>query len=535
MTGIQIYAAVTQVINAIVSFSLGTYVLFKNPRPITNRLFAAFAYFAGLWGATYAMWVISKDMERALFWNRALMVGCVPIPSVFLHFVISFLGQNSKKRGIVFSSYIVSGLILIAVPTPFLVASVSPKAGFPYWANPGPLFSLYFVHFTLCLFYSQYLMYQQFRNSTGNRRNQIKYVLLGTFPAFVGGATNFPLWYNIPIPPIGNILVAAYVGMFAYAILQHHLMDIDIVLRKSLIYSLLITFLTAGYFGLIYLVERLFQSAFGYRSLWLSLVAFALMALAFQPTKGLIQRFVDRLVFHASQEQIARRMERLEEESRHTEKFRAVATMAAGMAHEIKNPLTAIHTFAEFVPEKHADPEFARKLHEVLTVETKRIQRIVQEVLDFAKPKTPRIQSLDLKSLLESTLDLLSGDLLRKKIHCQIDYQHNGAHIRADSDQLRQVLINLIQNATDAMPNGGKLTIATQAVNSHLELTVSDTGHGIPAKLLSQIFDPFVTTKSDGNGLGLAMVHSIIRAHGGTIQATSQPSHGTTFTVNLPL
>ena len=97
------------------------------------------------------------------------------------------------------------------------------------------------------------------------------------------------------------------------------------------------------------------------------------------------------------------------------------------------------------------------------------------------------------------------------------------------------MLINLIQNAADAMPNGGQLKIATQTVNNHLELTASDTGCGIPAALLPKIFDPFVTTKPDGNGLGLAMVYSILQAHRGSIRADSQPGRGTIFTVTLPL
>ena len=113
-----------------------------------------------------------------------------------------------------------------------------------------------------------------------------------------------------------------------------------------------------------------------------------------------------------------------------------------------------------------------------------------------------------------------------------------------DPDQLRQVLINLIQNAADAMPNGGKLNISTQPVNGHLELTVSDTGEGIPKKLLPKIFDPFVTTKENGNGLGLAMVYSILRANHGTIRAENRRSTdgsvadrpcGAAFTVSLPL
>ena len=142
---------------------------------------------------------------------------------------------------------------------------------------------------------------------------------------------------------------------------------------------------------------------------------------------------------------------------------------------------------------------------------------------------------MDIGPLVASTVNLLSGDLLKRRVQWTIDCQHNGSVIHVDAAQIRQVLINLIQNAADAMPSGGKLSIATQTVNSHLELTISDTGCGIPPALLPKIFDPFVTTKADGNGLGLAMVYSILQAHHGSIRADSQPGLGTTFTMTVPL
>ena len=259
------------------------------------------------------------------------------------------------------------------------------------------------------------------------------------------------------------------------------------------------------------------------------------MALAFQPLKIWIQRWVDWLIFRVPQEELVKRMERLEQEVLQTEKLKAVSTLAAGMAHEIKNPLTALKTFTEYFPENRNDPAFLDKLHEVLSVEVQRIHGIVQDVLNFAKPKLPQLKPIDLAPLIDSTVQLLSGELLKRRVQWTVDCQHNGATFKADPDQLRQVLINLIQNAADAMPGGGNLTISTQANDGYLELIISDTGQGIPKELLPRIFDPFVTTKEHGNGLGLAMVHSIIQAHRGTIRAASTPGRGTTFTVRLPL
>ena len=171
----------------------------------------------------------------------------------------------------------------------------------------------------------------------------------------------------------------------------------------------------------------------------------------------------------------------------------------------------------------------------VPTEQAQRMQKADQDLLEFSKPRPPELKPIDIGPLIVSTVNLLSGELLRRRVQWTIDCQHNGSMIQADSSQLRQVLINLIQNAADAMPSGGELKIATQTVNSHLKLTISDTGSGIPPALLPKIFDPFVTTKSDGNGLGLAMVYSILQAHHGSIRADSQPGRGTTFIVSLPL
>ena len=535
MTPIEIYCIATQCLNAILSFLLGFYVLVKKPHSMVSRTAFAFTASVGLFSVFYILWISAAEPDEALFWIRMVMIGCVPIPAFFFHFITSLLAMNSREKPAILVFYLCSLLILPFVFTPLLVKNVTPKLGFSFWPNPGPVFFIYTIQYMVSFFYSHYLMSKVLKKESGNYRNQIKYVFIGTFPAFAGGATNFALWYNIPIPPVGNILISAYVATIAYAILQHQLMDINVVIRKSFVYSLLITLLTTGYFGLAYLMEQLLQGTFGYQNLWFSLGSFSLMALIFQPLKTSLQKTVDWLVFRAPQEQILHRMERLEEQALQAEKFKAVSTLAAGMAHEIKNPLTALRTFAEFLPEKHRDPEFAAQCHQIFMQETGRIQEIVWDVLTFAKPRAPKPEPVDLSRLIDSTVNLLSGHLIHRKIRWLIDCRHNGTSSYADPDQLRQVLINLIQNAADAMPNGGELKIATQAVNSHVELAVSDTGHGIPPALLPKIFDPFVTTKQDGNGLGLAMVYSILQAHHGSIRADSVPNRGTTFTVSLPL
>jgi signal transduction histidine kinase len=370
------------------------------------------------------------------------------------------------------------------------------------------------------------------------QKKQARFLLFWFTIGYLTGSMNYLYLYGIcltPAQPFASYGVSVSWAMLAYAVFAYRIFDARLVIRKSLVYSLLVTILTVGYFGFVYSVETIFRSTFGYQSFTFSLVAFALMALFFQPIKIGIQRIVDWLVFRSSQEHLVKKLERLEEQALQTEKFKAVSTLAAGMAHEIKNPLTTLKTFTKYIPEKRNDPEFLQKLHEVYTAEVNRIQAIVKDLLEFSKPRPPELKPVDIGPLIVSTVNLLSSDLLKRRIQWTIDCRHNGSTPQADVNQLRQVLINLIQNAADAMPAGGQLKIATRSVNGHLELIVSDTGSGISSALLPKIFDPFITTKSDGNGLGLAVVYSIIQAHHGSVRADSPPGRGTTFTVSLPL
>jgi len=281
-------------------------------------------------------------------------------------------------------------------------------------------------------------------------------------------------------------------------------------------------------------VEWLFRTTFGYHSVWLSLAAFALMALFFQPLKLGIQRVVDRLFFRAPHEEIVRRMERLEEEVRHAEKLKAVSTLAAGLAHEIKNPLSSLKTFAAYLPEKGADPAFQQKFQRIVTQEVDKIDRIVRELLDFAKPAPPQLQPVQVSHLLDETLDFLNSETLKHRVEVERSYDANGS-IHGDPQQLRQVFLNLFLNSLEAMEGGGKLSVSTAAQNGHLNVTIEYTGKGIPKEHHGHLFDPFFTTKPNGTGLGLSIVQSIVKEHQGTITIHSTPQHGATCTLTFPL
>jgi len=216
------------------------------------------------------------------------------------------------------------------------------------------------------------------------------------------------------------------------------------------------------------------------------------------------------------------------------ERLAAAGQFALGMAHEIKNPLSAIKTFAQYLPQKYQDSAFREKFFSLVQSEIDRINTIVKDLLDFAKPAPLQIESVRLSKLAEDTLVLLSDQVLKQSVQVHKEFSENGALTQADPKQLKQVILNLVLNSLEAMPAGGRLEVLTSCRNGSVILKIADTGCGIPYEYQGKLFDPFFTTKERGMGLGLAIVKGIVERHGGTTSVHSQPDKGTTVEITLP-
>src|SRR5262245_9268087 len=214
--------------------------------------------------------------------------------------------------------------------------------------------------------------------------------------------------------------------------------------------------------------------------------------------------------------------------------------LAAGVAHEIRNPLTAIKAWL-FIQRKHLVPGTAEfEDADVIANEITRLERIVKDVLLFARPSEPHFTTVPADAPLREVQALLAPQL----VDAGIDLVHeNGsmAHIWVDSQQIKQVLINLVQNAAESIGQRGTITLRARIGSTRLErasetvvLEVADTGKGIPPEVEKRLFDPFFTTKDSGTGLGLSIAARIIEKHGGALQYQTQVNRGTTFGVVLP-
>ncbi|MBI3321506.1 MAG: GAF domain-containing protein [Candidatus Omnitrophica bacterium] len=221
-------------------------------------------------------------------------------------------------------------------------------------------------------------------------------------------------------------------------------------------------------------------------------------------------------------------------ELRKGEQQKAVATLAAGLAHEIKNPLAAIKTFTECLDTRYADSAFRAKFQKIVGGEVERINLIVQQLLEFAKPMPPKLMPLEIPRLVDETLEFLTSELLNRHVEVIRRYERRPL-VLGDPKQLKQVFLNLFLNSLQAMNGQGRLEIRSAIQGAELAVTITDSGPGIAPKDLPHIFEPFFTTKPTGTGLGLAVVHGIITEHGGRIAVASQPGQGTSVTLSLPI
>jgi len=219
-----------------------------------------------------------------------------------------------------------------------------------------------------------------------------------------------------------------------------------------------------------------------------------------------------------------------------SEKLAALGQLAAGIAHEIRNPLTSIniliHSLMENLPAKISYREDLKVIEE----EILRINEIVDQFLRFARPASPLFEKTDLLPVFEETLQLLRPQIERGKITVKKEFESLPL-ITVDKEQIKQVILNLLMNAIQAMPEGGELSITGRfSMDGYwVELAIQDSGLGIPPENMDKLFDPFFSTKEGGMGLGLSIAHRIIDQHHGKIEVDSQPGNGTLFTISLPV
>ena len=247
---------------------------------------------------------------------------------------------------------------------------------------------------------------------------------------------------------------------------------------------------------------------------------------------------IDR--FNTMGDQLAERaveIERKNKELMQTKKLAAIGTLAAGVAHELNNPLNNIYLSAQVLAKEggeHCSTEIKESVSDILG-QTERVKRIVGELLEFARGRDPQFKDVDLVGLITDSYRHLGSTRDLGNIRFSFDPDPLQIVVSADGGQMEQVFGNLFANAVDAMQGRGDISVSLKKADEAVIVRIADTGRGIPRESLDKIFEPFFTTKDKGTGLGLAIVYNIIKKHGGDIAAESEPGKGTRFVIVLPV
>jgi len=700
------YYAFSGLLNLIACATLGVFVYSRAPNDPRHRTYGLYCLSICVWSFFYFGWQLTESRDLALVFVRLLMAGAILIPIFYLHNTLTILNLVDGHRPLLRGGYLLSGIFLVCNFTPLFVADLQPEMSFRYWPKPGPVFHVFLAWFVAYSGYATYLIAVAWREAKGLRRTQYLYLMIGSLVGYGGGATNFPLWYGIQIPPNGTILVSVYSAIVAYTIIRYRLLDFSVIVQKGLLYLLLLFTLAAMpsillgpaqrlYFGEIsYPFSILLFSLFvliaigGYRlreraevaiartlfrqryDRYETLSAFSKSLVTILDLRSLTDEIVRTLVKvmsiqtaslfllnqeknvfflysshcldrdrlesvkfatedalphhlayfhrilvreeleHASNQDGKRpvldSLQMIESEvciplvnkdrligfcnlgprsdhqmcseedlnllttlgqnaaiaidnallyedlkrsqilMQRTDRLRSLETIAGGFAHEIRNPMTSIKTFIQLAPERKDDPEFISEFSKVVNDDVDRIERLIQEILDYSRYMDPKLTEENLNDIVSSCLYFVAVKADGTSIAIEKDLASDLPRMMLDRQQIKQVLLNLLLNAMDAMAEtGGRLTVRTHRLlkpsgDEWVQIEVADTGSGISEANLKHIFDPFYTTKHEsgeheGTGLGLTIVHQIVQEHRGSIQVDSVVARGTTFFVNLPV
>ena len=226
----------------------------------------------------------------------------------------------------------------------------------------------------------------------------------------------------------------------------------------------------------------------------------------------------------------------IESELELSRRLSAIGRLTGGVGHEVKNPINAIVVHLELLRNKVAANNAPALRHlTVIESEIKRLDRVVETLVNFSRPMELQREDEDLREITEAVLELASAELTRKQVQLEVRLPEKAVVVKVDADMLRQAILNIVLNGAQAMTEGGALRIHLSEESRHAVLSIADTGVGIAQEVLPRIFDLYFTTKKDGSGIGLAMCYRIVQLHSGVIDVQSEPGRGTTFVLKIPL
>lgn len=471
--------------------------------------------------------------------NRFANAFASLIPTFFLGFSLALTNRPLKKNLIFALSFVTPIFCIALINNPVFIPSVEPKAGLLNYPNPGPIFILYTVHFFLVATYGEIILLSYLNNTKlpAHQKKSGYLIWAGSTLGFLLGSTAFFTVYNFTITPYPSCFVWIFAFSGTVAIARYNLFGIQININE-IPYFIVVGISTLLYLSCSFFFTKFITTTLDIRSYTAHLLTFLLCGLLLRPLQGAFEYITSYLLFKSTTRQLRdlnhNLFERIEKDRRLSE----TSILAAGMAHEIKNPLTTLKTFSKYLPDRYQDPDFIKKCALHMQEETDRINNIVLQILEFASPKIIEPSEVDLHQLVNETLSMLNINLVKHNITAS-NFVPDKTMILLDKNRFRQVLVNLFLNAIDACPSGGLINISSEIIRRSFKsgtlISVSDTGIGMSEEELMRLYDPFYShNKENGTGLGMNIVKRIIQDHGGQITVESIPHKGTTFRIFIP-
>lgn len=514
--------------------SFGVFVLIQKPRARANLLFSLMSLAVAWWAAGYGMMYCMTSAESGLRWARFGYLGVCLIPVFFYHFVREFL-----RLSIHWKVYLLYGLALLFWPltqTSYFLDGMYtyfwgfyPKAGSWYWT-----FLIFFYGTFLVSLFEIISRYRFFKSNPQPEPTlqQMRYVLLAYFVVATLSISDYLPNYGLKVYPSAYLAATGWLGIMAYACFRHRLLSINLVVRRTLVYSILVSLLSALYLGMLYLGTRTLESLIGITSAGTSLLAMLLVVLIAHPLRLKVQAFIDGLFLR---EKIQALPNRIRDE--------VLALYSGQLTHELKSPLAHILTPTELTLMELQDIKAGKKTFEqALPKLQDRLRYVISQVLEANrrfeavrqlssdKEEGQRIAPKDLIDAVMAQVNELGN---RNAVSISTSFQDGVPPILGQMKQLELVFINLIKNAIEAKAK--EISLQVSFKGAEVLFQVQDDGEGLEPDYLQKVFEPYFSTKgSSGTGIGLYLSRIVIERHRGRILVNSVPGKGTEFSLYFP-
>jgi signal transduction histidine kinase len=528
------FYAFSAFINMVVGIGVGFFIYTQDRKSPLNRTFFLFALAVAAWSTGYVFWQLSSDAASAIFYVRVLMIGAIFTAPAYLHFVLVLTGRKRRQRAIIYVIYIISCAFVFInfwpSLAPLFVNRVEPALFFAFWPKPGILYNLYLALWNACLIYAAYVLFACLRTVEDKMvRQQTMFVLWAMLVAFISGSTNYLLWYNIPIPPAGNILVSLYVLIIGYAVLKHHLFNAKVISTELLTFALWMFLLFRAFFS-----TSPSEQAIN--------VGFLLGVV-------IIGVFLIRSVVKEveQREKIQKLAEELQETNERQEELMHF------IGHEVKGFLAKdAGAFASLAEGDSGElPGAVKSFVADALAQSRTAERSVMDLLTASNQKKGAVtytkEPFDLKALAAEAVEKMKFAAERKGLTLSFTADEQSYQMLGDKAHIGDhVLRNLIDNAINYTPSGSIIVSLerTRDASSGKEkiiFAVKDTGIGISEEDKKRLFTEgghgrdSQKTNVHSTGYGLYIAKSIIEAHDGAIRAESDGAgKGSTFIVEFP-